>query len=323
MAGEHEEAASFWLPDDILIHILSNLPAKSVVRFRSVSRSWRDMLSSASFVELHLRRANRPDQLKVFFLSAKPTDAEHPDKCYFYSRQLPGGPAKKLMREDFAHGQFAAPVTKPLHGLVLMRCTSLHGGYYVCNPSTNAVLALPDSKFPLKSSLRIIPHSSRRDWTPGYTTVSYGFGYCSATGEHKVVRLFSDTFSFQAADTCSEVFVLDTPAFWRPTAQQPPPECTFEEDNPAVFLNGLLYFLCRNGGVITFNVSDETFGSAPPPPVDVDEVGEVTLTEFDGCLGAFYQEAHSDNYAYHIWLLRDHAHEAAHWEQLCRIDMAA
>ncbi|KAF0930253.1 hypothetical protein E2562_030893 [Oryza meyeriana var. granulata] len=316
MAGEHKEAGgSFWLPDDILIDILSYLPAKSVVRFRAVSRSWRAMLSSASFVELHLRRANRRDQLKVFFHPAMPTDAEHPDKCCFYSWQLHGGPAKKLMRDDFAHGWFAAPVTKPLRGLVLIRSSY---GYYVLNPSTNAVLALPDRKFPLKNRIDLVTNLS------GYMNVSYGLGYCSATGEYKVVRLFSDPVSGQAPATNGEVFVLDALACWRPSAQQPPPEFIFDESNPAVFLNGLLHLLCLYGfDVITFNVSDETFGSAPPPPVDVDEVGEVTLTEFDGCLGAFYQEAHSDNYAYHIWLLRDHAHEAAHWEQLCRIDMAA
>jgi hypothetical protein len=42
--------------------------------------------------------------------------------------------------------------------------------------------------------------------------------------------------------------------------------CSVWEYNPGVFLRAYLHFLCDDGGIITFNVSNETFGLLPPPP---------------------------------------------------------
>jgi len=35
---------------------------------------------------------------------------------------------------------------------------------------------------------------------------------------------------------------------------------------PAVFLDGYLHFLCFDGGIVTFSIGDETFGSLLSPP---------------------------------------------------------
>ncbi|KAF0927264.1 hypothetical protein E2562_031195 [Oryza meyeriana var. granulata] len=112
----------------------------------------------------------------------------------------------------------------------------------VVNPSTNVVLALRDSMFPLKTTFEVVLNLSGKEPRPGYLNTSYGLGYCSATDEYKVVRLLSDPLSDEAAATNCEVFVFDALAFWRPSAQQQPPECAIEEDNPALFLNGYCTF---------------------------------------------------------------------------------
>uniref|UniRef100_A0A0E0M8X3 F-box domain-containing protein n=1 Tax=Oryza punctata TaxID=4537 RepID=A0A0E0M8X3_ORYPU len=231
-----------------------------------------------------------------------------------------------LMRDDFSGG-FASPVTKPLHGLLLIRTLGHAGVYYVFNPCTRAVLALPDTKISWKISCKYMGYLTGRARPPAYKNVPYGLGYCSATGEYKVVRLFSDPDDggCLAATRC-EVFVLDAPACWRPTAQQLPPEFAVEVHSPAVFLNGLLYFLCSDSfDVITLDVGDETFGSAPPLPFAKEAAGDVSLTELDGCLCAYYTEYYRFVCKVaHVWRLRDHDDEAAaRWEQLCRVDMAA
>ncbi|KAF8660263.1 hypothetical protein HU200_057830 [Digitaria exilis] len=58
-AGSNQDALV--LPVEVITEILARLPAKSVGRFRCVSRAWCAMLSADYFVDLHLRRANRPD----------------------------------------------------------------------------------------------------------------------------------------------------------------------------------------------------------------------------------------------------------------------
>ncbi|KAL5224100.1 hypothetical protein ABZP36_010739 [Zizania latifolia] len=99
----------------------------------------------------------------------------------------PQGFLQPVMLDDFSDGLLAT-VTKPLRS-----CHNGDGGYYVFNPSTGAALALPDSKIPLKSSFELPTKPYKPcPWPPEYMNVSYGLGNCSATGEHKVVRVYSD-----------------------------------------------------------------------------------------------------------------------------------
>ncbi|KAL3501548.1 hypothetical protein ACH5RR_035997 [Cinchona calisaya] len=48
------------LPDDILVEILSKLPAKSVLVCRCVCRSWKDLTSTPEFLALHLNKNRVP-----------------------------------------------------------------------------------------------------------------------------------------------------------------------------------------------------------------------------------------------------------------------
>jgi F-box interacting protein len=145
----------------------------------------------------------------------------------------------------------------------------------------------------------------------------YGFGYCPVNHHYKVVRLFTDSYFSEDVPRC-EVLVLRAPAYWRPAVQQPP-VCIVEEHNPAVFLNGRLHFLCQDGGIVTFDVSDENFGSLPPlvPPYPEENGPAVTvrMTDLDGCLCLCREKADGDG-PYQVWLLRDY-HQ---WEQLCCFD---
>ncbi|XP_059648000.1 F-box protein CPR1-like [Cornus florida] len=45
----------FHLPEDILIQILVKLPAKSLLRFRSICKSWCSLISHPSFIDAHLK----------------------------------------------------------------------------------------------------------------------------------------------------------------------------------------------------------------------------------------------------------------------------
>ncbi|KAF7103962.1 hypothetical protein CFC21_104892 [Triticum aestivum] len=116
-----------------------------------MSRSWAATLTSASFVELHLREANRHRSTpKLFFTTGHPED---PDNRWLIDKVL----------------------TKPCNGLVLLH--RLPGsGYYVYNASTGVLLPLPDS--------------DDRRWGMAMGE-SYGLGYSPITKEHKVVRLFN------------------------------------------------------------------------------------------------------------------------------------
>lgn len=56
----------FDIPDDLILKILENLPAKSLLIFRSVSKHWRSLIAHPRFVDNHrLRSYNRPGGIKI------------------------------------------------------------------------------------------------------------------------------------------------------------------------------------------------------------------------------------------------------------------
>ncbi|KAK1604021.1 hypothetical protein QYE76_027694 [Lolium multiflorum] len=266
------DASTNMLPEEMLVEIFSRLPAKSVRRFRCLSRSWAATLTSGPFVDLHLHQANHRPIPKVFattaHLSAKNWSVE--------------------------------VLTKPCHGLVLLHRPP--HGHCVYNPSTGELLPLPERE--------------KR------TGVSYGLGYCPATMEYKVVRLF---IYGNSTPRC-EVFTLDVSAHWSAVAQKPPWSASAAR-SPAVFCDGYLHFLIRKGGgigtsIATLDIGDETFGSLTvPPAVAQDTVGQAELTVLDGCLCLCVFgdccRSRSDVDPYCIWRLA--CREAGRWEKLYRV----
>lgn len=41
------------IPDDLIFNILTRLPAKSLIRFKSASKAWRSVLSGRRFLNAH------------------------------------------------------------------------------------------------------------------------------------------------------------------------------------------------------------------------------------------------------------------------------
>ena len=273
------------LPNKVVVtEILARLPAKSMGRFRCVSRGWSAMLSPDYFIDLHRQRANRPDHLRLL-LTANGSSYDG----YLYSWQPGGdGAVEKLMRDDFG---LQYVVTKPCRGLVLIRATDC-GGYYVVNPCSGEALALPDSQVPFKMAYKTSGWSRRSVEPPCYLRVSYGLGYCTTRKEYKVVlvRLFSDPEPGDGGGgftptTCEVFVVLGTTGtgYWRPSAERSPLCSVTPWNYPAVFLDGYLHFLCFDGGIVTFSIGDETFGSLLSPPGFGNVATSVSvLTELDG-----------------------------------------
>ena len=52
------------LPQEIITNILSRLPIKSLLQFKSVSKLWLSLISNPQFVELHLKQMKENNTIK-------------------------------------------------------------------------------------------------------------------------------------------------------------------------------------------------------------------------------------------------------------------
>lgn len=137
------------LTDDLIVEILSRLPAKSICRFKCVSPHWRRLITD---------RANRrklPQTLSGFFRYAVGPDGDGKaiSAPYFNSIISGLGEEERHVRDpslSFLPGYYRSIIPKDCcNGLLLCICwkdsPSNEFHYVVCNPATEKWLILPQS----------------------------------------------------------------------------------------------------------------------------------------------------------------------------------
>ncbi|ESQ43612.1 hypothetical protein EUTSA_v10015410mg [Eutrema salsugineum] len=77
------------IPIDLIIEILSNLPLKTIARFRCVSQLWASSLCRSSFTELFLTRSSAWSHL-LFAVKRNPNFTVN--EWHFYSSTQPQNP---------------------------------------------------------------------------------------------------------------------------------------------------------------------------------------------------------------------------------------
>jgi F-box interacting protein len=317
------------LPEEIMSEILLLLPARSILRFRVVCRSWAALLSSAGFTDAYAAKANararRADRF-VFF-------APSPDCCSVVAYTCGRGAvaAEPLFTVDHVRADFLCLSGKPCHGAMLFSDTR-SGTYWVCNPSTGECIPLPKQHRGLKES-------------------SAGLAYDDRTKQHKVVHLFKDKRYFGGC----EVYTLRDPSRqWRPAKQDVQllgaailKLVLATEDLvtkvPPVFAKGCLHWLAYQDSldkdpgldaILCFSVTTETFTRLNAPAsvhvaAEYRELDEdlpavpMHLAELEGSLCLVHdlrRRGQGSSCWLDVWMLKDHA--SSEWSLDYRIHVA-
>ncbi|ONK65875.1 uncharacterized protein A4U43_C06F1870 [Asparagus officinalis] len=119
--------------------ILTRLPVKSLVKCKSVCRSWRSLISDPVFIAAHLKRSGENPQLIIVAFSPK-----LPRRGFdMYTYEERKKRARFLFGEDFVSFQEHTFLPQHCNGLVLLNTMKQ---LVVCNPSTKELVALPSDK---------------------------------------------------------------------------------------------------------------------------------------------------------------------------------
>ncbi|XP_074283629.1 F-box protein CPR1-like [Silene latifolia] len=173
------EQQSYLFDDLIFQEILTRLPIKSVIRFKSVSKHWYSTLSSSDFANAHLIKSPFPHPsvpIDTLFIMCR-------KNCYIFSYdddQIAGNSEDNLVKLDVEFGveKDELELTGCCNGLVCL--TSKSGKYFILwNPASRKL-----HKYESNGYLKHFDEADR-------AVVASGFGYASSVDDHKYIGIWS------------------------------------------------------------------------------------------------------------------------------------
>ncbi|XP_031474356.1 F-box protein At5g49610-like [Nymphaea colorata] len=167
---------SIWLPMEIVTEILSRLRPEPLLRFRSVCKSWRDLIDSHDFIHnLHLPRARAASPTNLLY--------QRMNDLFCFDYESPASTSRKI-RLPFPTGHRDVSLTSCRDGLLCLSRLNLRTGVYsfnVVNPITGKGVHLP------QTGCRSALHTCQLLWCPDHESVGGGGGV------YKVLFVYRET----------------------------------------------------------------------------------------------------------------------------------
>ncbi|KAM0895230.1 hypothetical protein ACQ4PT_023956 [Festuca glaucescens] len=250
--SKRRRCPAYRLTNDLVVEILSRLPARLVCRFKCVPRTWRDLISHS----IHCKKL--PQTLSGFFTKHDSKTVPWSVPCF--TNVSGRGPPLVSPSFDFLPIHKRIIPLDTCNGLLLCKCCPIGDlsdfHYFVCNPATKEWVALPDSKLGHKwwrSCLCFNPTLSSHfyvfEFFSGYECFPELFNgvqvYSSETGE----RVHMEHNDIIPCDNVS----------------------------PNVFLNGCLHYLTNDRDIAVLDTQGKACRRIPVP--DNEDCGFIQLSQ--------------------------------------------
>lgn len=237
------------LPADLITEILVRLPVKSLLKFRSVSKSWLGLISSPEFIDTHLSKsANNKDFSHHRFML----------RFYLPKYNLKDCSVRSLLYDSVAEAldleyptkeiRRSVQVVGSVNGLICLAIAKKY--FFIWNTSIRKFKKLPEC---------------RDEFCFGHHFM-YGFGYDEVNRDYKVVVGFHNESYHYSFLVKAKMYSLNSD-FW-----------TSIEDfksgvlggKSGVFVNGKLHWansVYRRSGwdIISVDLADRTWGKVEQP----------------------------------------------------------
>ncbi|XP_021282737.1 putative F-box protein At2g02030 [Herrania umbratica] len=243
------------VPDELIMSIFVNLPVKSLLRFKCISKLWRSSVIDNDFIEQHLLNQQKKDP-RILFAST-------------ILRQI--AVESMFINVDGAEG-IGEAVTDVLTITFTNQCEdyfcTLHScDGVVCFYGTKTILVCNPST---REFQRFFFGSDYFVGQPMRFDPTVGFGRDQVTKEFKLVRFFNPSGTSDDFRMC-EVFTLgpDPEVSWRRLGEAPYSVRGLPGQRP-VYVNGALHWITsfnrhRWEAVVSFDLHTEKFLAIPHP----------------------------------------------------------
>lgn len=166
------ETCAIYLPDEIVVDILTRLPVKCLLRFKSVCKKWNSLMREPAFIHVHYERARTRSgggSLIISMCMRRQISWE----LWVFAAPHEGGPANRVINRPELKAYRAS---KSVNGLIALFPRVVDQLVYISNPSTRELVRLPPTNF--------------RSEDPSIQLFSrYSFGYDPAIQQHKVLNI--------------------------------------------------------------------------------------------------------------------------------------
>nr|XP_043636997.1 F-box/kelch-repeat protein At3g06240-like [Erigeron canadensis] len=253
------------LPEDIITQILYSVPAKSIGRFRCVSKGWLSLLTHPDFIKTHQKTLNK---LHLIFLGIEVAALYSNSFLYHHEPNLRNSDMPLI---EFSFVNSFVPTVKiggSCNGLVLVGANKLHliDTLVLLNPTTKESMILPE----------IFDFSYLDAYTLFDVDHLYGLGYDDSVtgGDFKVVSLtcLQDTFPLRNGGISVDVYSLKTNT-WRRLTDSLDDYLDIHPKRECAFVNGSLHWVATKSTVnglkptviLALSLADEKFSEVPTP----------------------------------------------------------
>ncbi|KAI8556887.1 hypothetical protein RHMOL_Rhmol05G0291000 [Rhododendron molle] len=196
MAGGRSTVAraTFHLPLEIAIEILSRLPVKSLLRFKSVCKTWYELMKAPDFISKHLQTQVTLNSTSLLVTTYN-------------------GKTKNFAVSFLPNDGFSGPIDSPFftvenyhniggicNGLVCISPYRYGYNMILCNPSTRQFREIPKCAY---------EYEFRR-----IMMVSVGFGFHPSAHDYKLIKIVLYSIPIRKYNVRADLYVMST-GTWR------------------------------------------------------------------------------------------------------------
>ncbi|XP_071731214.1 F-box protein CPR1-like [Rutidosis leptorrhynchoides] len=290
------------LPPDLVEEILPFLPAKSLGRFKSISKRWYSLISSPEFIKTHIQKftGNNPNpnpthlilllqygEFLLYSLDIKQLNTQTTTETLT---------AKRLKLKEPCY-----QIQGSCNGLILLH--DIYHNLYIVNPTTKKTLQ--------------VPYGKSNDGI-------YGFGYDFSTDDYKIISIsYTEIPASNAICTFVRVYSLRNSS-WHMLPNPPYQLHDYYNLHPGVLLNNNLHWVVRSSRltltIATFRLADEQYHEIEfPDSVNYDTTNFSQLYAFSGKLVVVLSVWYAPNFVYELWVMEEYGVPKS-WKKLCIFD---